>query len=73
MSRRANSPVKVGSDYLSGQICLYIVILYRKKKKHHVSLPRKDTQTLQKVLNWNLFAASSKVLALAESIIREPV
>lgn len=35
--------------------------------------PRKDTQTLQKVWNWNLLAASSSVLALAESMTREPV
>lgn len=37
------------------------------------SSPRKDTQTLQKVWNWNLLAASSRVLALAESMTSEPV
>ncbi len=36
-------------------------------------VPKKDTQTLQKVLNWNLLAASSRVLALAEWMTSEPV
>lgn len=36
-------------------------------------LPRKETQTLQKVLNWNLLAASNSVLALAESMTSDPV
>lgn len=36
-------------------------------------VPKKDTQTLQNVLNWNLLAASSRVLALAESMTSEPV
>lgn len=36
-------------------------------------VPKKDTQTLQKVLNWNLLAASSRVLAFAEWMTSEPV
>lgn len=45
-----------------------------KHTKHtKLFLPRKETQTLQKVLNWNLLAASSSVLALAESMTSDPV